>query len=137
MLKLIPAVKQLEIRDGFLEDKKICFSGEISDSRITAALEKLPICQTGTCVDISYGDGNGEAYELWVEQKSIRIFADGPAGAFYAIQTLRQLLKHDRVPCLYIKDAPDFPHRGFYHDVTRGKVPTLNSVKDLIDLMAS
>ena len=73
---------------------------------------------------------------MWEETNAIRIVADSAAGAFYAIQTLRQLYLCDNVPCVYIQDAPDFGYRGFYHDVTRGKVPTVESVKELIDLMA-
>lgn len=137
MIKLIPAVKQLVIQDGFLNNRCIFCNSEKLDSRIYAALTKLPLDPDGVPVDISYEETSGEGYELWIESDQIRIRAEGPAGAFYAIQTLRQIFKHDSVPCLYIKDAPDFPHRGFYHDVTRGKVPTLESVKELIDLMAS
>ena len=35
-----------------------------------------------------------------------------------------------------IRDWPDFPVRGFYHDVTRGKVPTLQTLMALADKMA-
>ena len=119
MLKLIPAVKQLEIHNGFLEKKQISFCCDGLDSRIVSALKKLPISKNGTLIDITYPNINGEEYELWIEQNSIRISANGVAGAFYAVQTLRQIFKHEAVPFLYIKDSPDFPHRGFYHDVTR------------------
>ena len=67
---------------------------------------------------------------------AVKIQAESPAGAFYAIQTLRQILKEETVPCLHIKDRPDFKYRGFYQDVTRGKIPTVATLKKLIDDMA-
>ena len=42
----------------------------------------------------------------------------------------------EQVPCLHIKDKPDFKYRGFYQDVTRGKIPTVDTIKKLIDTMA-
>ena len=137
MLKLIPAVKQLDILKGFLQAKGVRFCTNNLDSRIAGALEKLPYDKDGAELTISHGDSCEESYELRIEHETIHIIAQGPAGAFYAVQTLRQVFKHERIPCLHIQDKPDFPHRGFYHDVTRGKVPTLESVKELIDMMAS
>ena len=135
-MQLIPSVKRLVQREGLLNKTAVFYHSAELDGRVLKALSKLPWSDTGAKLEISVTGTEGESYELWIEPDSIRIEAPGPAGAFYAIQTLRQLLRHDRVPCLYIQDAPDFPHRGFYHDVTRGKVPTLASVKELIDHMA-
>ena len=55
---------------------------------------------------------------------------------FYGIQTLKQMFENDTVPCLHIEDKPDMSLRGFYHDVTRGKVPTVDTLKKMIDNMA-
>jgi hypothetical protein len=35
------------------------------------------------------------------------------------------------VPCCQISDSPDFKIRGLLHDTTRGKVPTLDSLKEI------
>jgi hypothetical protein len=40
------------------------------------------------------------------------------------------------VPCCTIVDWPDFETRGLLHDVTRGKVPTLGTLKQLVDRLA-
>lgn len=136
MINIIPHVKMLEEADGFLKTTAVNFNPFTVESRLAAAAAKLPIAKDGAKLEIVVSGDSGEEYELWIYADSIRIEAPGPAGAFYAIQTLRQIFKHDRIPCLHIKDAPDFSHRGFYHDVTRGKVPTLASVKELIDNMA-
>ena len=40
------------------------------------------------------------------------------------------------MPCMRIHDFPDIRNRGFYHDVTRGRVPTLSYLKGLADNLA-
>lgn len=136
MFHLIPKVKELEIRDGYLKKRGIYWKDNLDDHRISNAVRKLPQDEDGVELRIDVWDNKGEAYELWVQEDLIQIKANGMAGAFYAIQTLRQIFKHEQIPCVYINDKPDFPYRGFYHDVTRGKVPTVETLKKLIDEMA-
>lgn len=57
------------------------------------------------------------AYLLQTDKKGIHITAYNERGAFYAIQTLRQLLQSDRsqgqrLPLLTINDFPSLPERG-------------------------
>ena len=136
MLKLIPAVKNMQIYSNFLSNRSVCYDAATLDSRLAAALQRLPFDPQGAKLDIRVTGTSGESYTLSVKENAITILAPGPAGAFYAIQTLRQLFTHDRIPCLTIQDAPDFPYRGFYHDVTRGRIPTLKTLKELVDRMA-
>jgi len=93
----------------------------------------------------------GEAYELQISPNRISIVADEPAGAFYGVQTLRQLLppafeyealRAPRrnvppvpVPAVLIQDSPRFPWRGAMLDVARHFL-TIDEVKRYIDLMA-
>ena len=135
-IPLIPMVKILQIKDGYLQDKMINYHEEGLDERLISALKKLPCKADGIPIEFHISEKSGEDYEIWIKEDCIHIKAGGNEGAFYAIQTLRQLFVQDRVPCLYIKDKPDFVYRGFYHDVTRGKVPTVDSIKSLIDDMA-
>lgn len=76
-----------------------------------------------------------EAYEMCISFKSIAINAQENRGIFYGVQTLRQIIRNQGIelPCLKICDWPQFSERGFYHDVTRGKVPTLQTLKELVD----
>ncbi len=136
MLHLIPQVKFLELTGGSLEPKSVCVQGLSCDSRILAALHQLPVDEKGVPVTVQVGEDAGEAYALSIRPDGICITADSAAGAFYAVQTLRQIFAHDTVPCLEIRDEPDFAYRGFYHDVTRGKIPTVETLKDLIGQMA-
>jgi hypothetical protein len=96
---------------------------------------------TGNGVDpAAYGlhAASSERYRLTVAPSGIRIAAASPQGLFRAAATLIQLvIAHPgELPCADIRDEPDFPVRGFYRDVTRGRVPTLRSLKSLADTLA-
>src|ERR1044071_3422860 len=73
-----------------------------------------------------------EGYKLSVSTNAIVISAFGPAGLFYGVQTLRQLLPETAfsrkrvagkesfdVPCVRIEDYPRFAWRGMHLDVSR------------------
>jgi len=55
-----------------------------------------------------------------------------------AIATLRQLLRDfgRRLPCLEIQDHADFPRRGVMLDISRGRVPRLETLLGLVDKLA-
>ena len=92
-----------------------------------------------SCIAITTKGEAGEGYHLSVTAKGVMVEGDGPAGTFYGIQTLRQLVlsaKNTLLDGVEITDAPDFTVRGIYHDVTRGKVPTLHTLKQLVDTLA-
>ncbi len=90
---------------------------------------------------------NDEGYSLSVEPKSILITGKTPAGVFYGVQTLRQLLPVQIemesavegvewvLPCVVILDKPRFPYRGLHLDVGRHFFPA-SFIKRYIDLMA-
>ena len=138
MLNLIPNVKTLNYKEGFLSKKSIYYNNLNCDQRVLKVLEKLPFSEDGAKLNINIviRGQDREGYELTIDEKGIQINADCSEGAFYALQTLRQIFTHNQIPYLYIKDEPDFKYRGFYHDITRGKVPTVETVKSLIDQMA-
>ncbi|MBE6701233.1 MAG: hypothetical protein E7582_05025 [Ruminococcaceae bacterium] len=136
MLKLIPAVKKLELKEGKLETKGIFYSSLSVDKRVISALSKLPYDEKGAKLEIEVLGEDGEGYELSIQNNKIKIKAESDVAAFWAVQTLRQIFAHDQVPFLYINDKPDFKYRGFYHDVTRGKISTVETLKDIIDKMA-
>ncbi len=65
----------------------------------------------------------------------ITVKAGGYRGLLYAGYTLLQLivLSKNNIPSMVIEDKPAIKNRGFYHDITRGKVPKLDYIKRLID----
>lgn len=87
-------------------------------------------------INIIKTDGmENEEYKLIINNDSIEIMFTFDSGIFYGIQTLKQILKQssNSIRNLEIEDKPYFKNRGFFHDVTRGKVPTLETLKQLVD----
>lgn len=83
---------------------------------------------------------NKEGYTLDAGPKGIKIKGNSPAGAFYGIQTLLQLLPVEKsnvlkVPAVAIKDAPVAGYRGLMLDVCRHYFP-LDFIKRYIDYIA-
>jgi hexosaminidase len=89
---------------------------------------------------------NEEGYLLKVTPDKIIVKAKSPAGIFYALQTLRQLLPAEsknqlsgtkilEIPAVEIEDAPRFEHRGFMLDVARHFQP-VEVLMRYIDLLS-
>jgi hexosaminidase len=92
-------------------------------------------------------EAGDEGYDLTVTTTGVKIAAAGPAGVFYGVQTLRQLLPwtvelrgarpHNiTVPTGHIVDRPRFVWRGAMLDVARHFFSP-RDVKRYIDLLAS
>lgn len=88
-----------------------------------------------------------EAYTLDATPTGVVITATGEAGAYYGLETLKQLLPADifrdapmpkvqwTVPAVHIEDAPRFTWRGAHLDVGRHFMPK-EFVKKYVDLLA-
>ena len=112
--------------------------GWFAPQRIVLSLDAKP-AEVGT-----------EGYLLSVTPQRVTLRAARPAGIFYGIQTLRQLLPPQierqqpvpmrgdlawTVPCLDIKDQPRFVWRGLMLDVSRHFFNKAE-IKQLLDAMA-
>jgi hexosaminidase len=87
-----------------------------------------------------------EGYKLSVKPTGILVTANKPAGLFYGLQTLWQLMPQEidsktrvsgvkwQVPVVEITDYPRFGWRGLMFDVSRHFF-TVKEVQDFIDLM--
>ncbi len=98
------------------------------DIRILKAAQKLSADKYGIPLYITYNDTNDEGYKLTVFNEEIKIEGFGINGAFYGIQTLRQIFENETAYCVEIEDNPKNEFRVFYHDITRGRVPKLSFV---------
>ena len=82
-----------------------------------------------------------EGYTLTILPDQIRIVAHDAAGAFYAAATLHQIARQHifagQLPCLRIEDWPDYAYRGVMLDISRDKVPTLDTLYMLVDMLAA
>jgi hexosaminidase len=79
-----------------------------------------------------------QGYELAINEDGVRIQGHDEAGVFYGVCTLIQMLQQTRnaLPCVRVEDWPDFPARGVMLDISRDKVPTLETLFNLVDLLA-
>ncbi|MDY6875819.1 MAG: glycoside hydrolase family 20 zincin-like fold domain-containing protein [Chloroflexota bacterium] len=94
-----------------------------------------------------------QAYALAITPTRVTLYAGAPTGLFYAVQTLRQLVRlhisnplpshpssscspssnPQTLPALAIQDWPTLPYRGLMLDISRRKVPTLATLKQLTE----
>ena len=89
---------------------------------------------------------NDEGYKIEIRQNGITITSKDNKGAFYAIQTLRQLIPasfEDKtypnteisIKCQIIEDSPRFKYRGMHLDVGR-HLFSVEFIKKYIDALA-
>lgn len=82
-----------------------------------------------------------QGYELTIGPATIDLTAGDEAGLFYGVCTLIQLLQTiadpAALPGLHIVDWPDFAVRGVMLDISRDRVPTLETTLALVDRLAS
>ena len=85
-----------------------------------------------------FAPNHREAYALKIHPSGIEIYYREPAGIRCALATLLQLFReyHRRLPCMTIRDYPDFPRRGVMLDISRGRVPKLKTLLELVELLA-
>lgn len=77
-----------------------------------------------------------EAYQLKITKEAIYISASNNKGIYYGIKTLKQIVRQSNLPCLEIDDYPSIKTRGILLDISRNKVPTIETIKKLIDLFS-
>lgn len=76
-----------------------------------------------------------QSYTLNIAECGIIISGGNLSGLRYGVQTLRQIIRQSTsiLPQLHIEDYPVTLTRGYYLDVSRGRVPTLNWLKRWAD----
>lgn len=161
VLNLIPAPKNLEMRDGFFElaDEGFIYLSINKDElfnvgkRVKEALKILNVEYEittskgrnfeGVNVKI-FVDPNQfnkpQGYILTISKEGIKILSGDSAGAFYGTMTLKQICRNfkgqKKLPFLRIEDWPDFSNRGVMLDISRNKVPKMETLYNLIDMLA-
>lgn len=146
-----PLFQELDKGVFIMDDKVFLVSNpeisEVSDYFKTYLEEHYQIefdTQKGTkkiIFTINNAIANEEGYELKIEEENIFIESKNTRGAFYAVQSLLQLLplpsdlNSYKIPCLQIKDQPEFTYRGMHLDVGRHFF-SVDFIKKYIDLMA-
>lgn len=152
---LIPEPKALTIKEGFCY-LPYCGTIKIAPScpqRVYGFAKLLQEDITGG-LEFSYGIVKGskegtinlsvretlgsEHYLFHVSEEGVYIQGGDEKGLLHGVQTFRQILRQEgaRIPCLCMEDYPSLPNRGFFYDVTRGRVPTLEWLKNLADTLS-
>lgn len=148
MLSLLPSPATLRRHPGastLPSPPTVCIPAPL-DPRVCKTLHELfpglhhiAHSQPAPAIRLETAPGPAESYALAIAPDGIRIAAPDAPGFFYALQTLRQIRAQSgrELPCLEIEDAPVFPLRGFYLDISRGRVPRLEMLKRRIRLLAA
>lgn len=83
-----------------------------------------------------------EAYVIETKEDGIDVYASNYSGFYYAVKTLKQMVNANKkaesllLDCVHIEDEPDLKMRGFMLDISRNKVPKMETIKYLIDIMS-
>ena len=81
-----------------------------------------------------------EGYIVHVGQGKVVVTARTATGVFYGVQTLKQLIRSNRtgnaIPSMTIVDWPTLRYRGWMTDISRGPIPTMAYLKELVATMA-
>jgi hypothetical protein len=119
-LNLLPAPRSLKRLPGYFVIPKQDYQTAIK------------VVRTRTAPD--HPDG----YTLTINKTGVKTEFREPSGLRAAIATLRQLMREHgrRLPCLNIRDWPDFARRGVMLDISRGRVPKLETLLDLAEKLA-
>ena len=153
MLHLLPMPKEIRMDEGsFSLTMDTCIAGprvpadmmrtataqlraEIESAcgvRLTVLSQTAREGDIGLAIDPELAE---EAYTLRIDAAGVMLVGGSAAGLMHGVQTLRQIIRQCgwTLPALTIEDAPVYKARGFYHDVTRGRVPTLGWLMQLAD----
>ncbi len=141
MFNLLPMPSSIVLQDGTCDLRSV-FVDVLPASLpafVKEALEAYGACNGAVKLSVDCGEKEEcERYILRIAEREIAITADGYKGVFYALQTLYRLRENgDSVPCMTIEDKPDYAYRGFYQDVSRGRIPTVETVKRLVDRLSA
>ena len=152
MIRIIPTPYMAVEGDGSFSLKSVSVYLKAKDQRLSRAVqilcseiggktgELVPFrvgAEKGHCIVVCAGDDpECESCTLEVTEDRITVESGGAAGAYWGIQSLRQLVCDGDVPVCRIFDKPDFPFRGFYQDITRGRVNRLSKLFAIVDMLS-
>lgn len=80
-------------------------------------------------------DLKNEEFKIETTPDEIYIYAKYENAAYYALLTIKDILKQT-TNCFYIEDYPDLEIRGVMIDISRSKVPKLETLKQMIRMFS-
>jgi len=165
-IAIIPAplsVTQMKGSYSFTDRSRIIVSPLNTETRVAADfLAQMISNSSGMDISVTDGSGNArasvymsldssvknaEGYYIKIDRRSVTVRAATPAGLFYAVQSIRQLLPPEVeaghvikgmelvLPACEIIDEPAFVYRGMHLDVARHMF-SVEEIKKYIDILA-
>ncbi len=116
-----PVPHEMNLSGGTAADISAGFKVKDRSGVFADDLKFLAYNKKGLPVTVDFGDKAAEkagvkaadgAYRLTVTEKGVKITGYNERGAFYGIQTLRQILRSGKLPYIEINDWPDLKYRG-------------------------
>ena len=94
--------------------------------------------QSGTFKCIKNLNLASEAYHLSIQPNQVIVEYKDLSGLFYAFTTIKQIAdqNNSQLPTATIEDQPDLKTRGVLLDISRGKVPSLETLFGMIDFLS-
>lgn len=152
-LYLAPVPKKLSMRQGefnpigkkyvqLVTDEPQCLMPAVKQAGLDLEISASPLTPkdlVGLRFIIDETSGMPvDGYKLVIKPDVIEITSSTPAGSFYGACTLKQIARQSgkKLPCLVISDWPDLAQRGVMLDISRDKVPTMETLYHLVDLLA-
>ena len=80
-----------------------------------------------------------EEYRLCVDESGVSLSAATDEGLFRAVTSLQQMIRRTegKLPYINIEDKPALPRRGYMLDISRGRMPKVDTIKGMIDFLAA
>ncbi|MFV0343427.1 MAG: family 20 glycosylhydrolase [Anaerocolumna sp.] len=140
-LSILPKVKKVSYQEGNLKLSSIVIHGDTEDGVKKVCSMALGQVQYGLVqvnLTVECSELGEEEYKIQITQKGINLQYASMRGLFYGCITVKHIRKQYRgyLPCMDIWDYPDIPNRGILYDISRNKVPKLETLYLLVDMMA-
>lgn len=149
--RLFPPPKSIRVDAGsfFLRPASLTLSSQVNAacaesfcrgySLKSEQLQQTVIGNSGPAVLLLPAANGRRGWKLSIEAGGIRVEAEHPESFQYAGTMLAQLfsIHGQEIPSTHIEDEPTFPVRGVMLDISRDKVPTMATLFELVDTLAS
>lgn len=138
-MAILPKPQKINYREGFVKissQTKIQGDYSVGAELFKKYLNTLDDSPNETVITVNLDEKiKKEGYILNITDGKIDVQVSDRHGAFYAIQSVRQLFDNGELPCVEIDDYPSFSWRGFMLDESRHFFGS-EVVKQILDHMA-
>jgi len=144
MYFIVPQVKYIKAIEGYFTiDTQINVSFDEKLENVYQELNKVikinDCLENQTLFFLHNNDLKEEEYVLEINNQKITISYREVNGAFYAVKTLKQIINQQvngKIHNLKIQDYPSLKVRGFMLDISRDKIPTMETLYAFISQLS-